>query len=323
MRRLERHDPGLPDRPGINPFTKRPITIKGRPSRTVRCDLDVDGTNVRVSWAWFEGGVRTAGPNGETHRLADPDAANAFAAEYAEDLRTDGFSEDGREVVLAISCEGRDAHSDHSFPATAADLSKTIVDHCRQRSWFGSDMGRRCAEAGAAERRQFRHGPATNAEIAETERQLGFALPPLLRALYSQVANGGFGPGYGLVGAVGGAPAEDASKDIAECYRQDRDLSLWQKENGFERDNGLAPFLDEWPGRVLRLVHWGCAIWSCLDVRSGRVLRYEPLHGKRTREAMIIEATSLESWIERWLQADDRVHPPRPHQHVERANEQR
>ncbi|MET8692408.1 SMI1/KNR4 family protein [Streptomyces bauhiniae] len=31
-------------------------------------------------------------------------------------------------------------------------------------------------------------------DIAEAERQLGFVLPPLLRRLYLQVANGGFGP---------------------------------------------------------------------------------------------------------------------------------
>lgn len=37
---------------------------------------------------------------------------------------------------------------------------------------------------------------------------LGFPLPPLLRALYTQLANGGFGPMYGLLGLAGGAPGD-------------------------------------------------------------------------------------------------------------------
>jgi len=33
---------------------------------------------------------------------------------------------------------------------------------------------------------------------------MGFPYPPLLRTLYLRLANGGFGPAYGLVGAFGG-----------------------------------------------------------------------------------------------------------------------
>jgi len=43
---------------------------------------------------------------------------------------------------------------------------------------------------------------ATEQPIRETEQQLGFPLPPLLRLLYTQIANGGFGPGTGLLGLL-------------------------------------------------------------------------------------------------------------------------
>ena len=46
--------------------------------------------------------------------------------------------------------------------------------------------------------------PATPEQLSEAERRLGVELPPLLRRLYLEVANGGFGPGSGLVGVVGG-----------------------------------------------------------------------------------------------------------------------
>ena len=45
---------------------------------------------------------------------------------------------------------------------------------------------------------------ADEAQLAEAERRLGFALPPLLRRLYAEVANGGFGPGTGILGIAGG-----------------------------------------------------------------------------------------------------------------------
>jgi hypothetical protein len=40
--------------------------------------------------------------------------------------------------------------------------------------------------------------PAKEVEIAAAERALGFGFPPLLRKLYLEIGNGGFGPGYGL-----------------------------------------------------------------------------------------------------------------------------
>jgi hypothetical protein len=45
--------------------------------------------------------------------------------------------------------------------------------------------------------------PVTREAIYDAEQALGFALPELLRRLYEEVGNGGFGPGYGLFGLFG------------------------------------------------------------------------------------------------------------------------
>jgi hypothetical protein len=49
--------------------------------------------------------------------------------------------------------------------------------------------------------------PVSAAEIGESEERLGFDLPPLVRDLYTQVADGGYGPGLrpGPVGRTGAA----------------------------------------------------------------------------------------------------------------------
>lgn len=55
-----------------------------------------------------------------------------------------------------------------------------------------------------APRRLGLYPPTTMMIVEAAEKTLGFSLPPLLRDLYTQVANGGFGPGYGIFGLDGG-----------------------------------------------------------------------------------------------------------------------
>jgi hypothetical protein len=47
--------------------------------------------------------------------------------------------------------------------------------------------------------------PATPEQVQASQRRLGFSLPVPLRQVVMQVANGGFGPGYGLLGLESGA----------------------------------------------------------------------------------------------------------------------
>lgn len=69
---------------------------------------------------------------------------------------------------------------------------------------------------------QFAFPPATEGQLWETEALLGFTLPPLLRLLYTSIGIGGFGPGYGIIGALNGFPLEDGNgKDIAHGYLSD------------------------------------------------------------------------------------------------------
>lgn len=67
----------------------------------------------------------------------------------------------------------------------------------------------------------FALSPATEEQIIETEQQLGFLLLPLLRQLHLQIANGGFGPGYGIIRAIGGFPLLNGFGDgLVKGYRQ-------------------------------------------------------------------------------------------------------
>jgi len=52
---------------------------------------------------------------------------------------------------------------------------------------------------------------------------MGFALPPLLERLYSEVGNGGFGPGYELCGLSGGFAEDLQGLTLPDLYLTDTD----------------------------------------------------------------------------------------------------
>ncbi|MGW5431980.1 hypothetical protein ACWET9_33030 [Streptomyces sp. NPDC004059] len=91
--------------------------------------------------------------------------------------------------------------------------------------------------------------PAGPDAVADAEQVIGFRTPPLLRRLYSEVANGGFGPNDGILGVSGGH-AQGNFYDIAELYQDGPDPS------------GRIP-----AGLVL-IYDWGCTIWSLVDFRD-------------------------------------------------------
>ncbi|MGW0509085.1 SMI1/KNR4 family protein [Streptomyces olivaceoviridis] len=91
--------------------------------------------------------------------------------------------------------------------------------------------------------------PAPPAAVTEAEQTIGFPLPPLLRRLYLEVANGGFGPDEGILGVRGGASQGDWN-DLAEIYQEGPDPSG-------QIPAGLVPVYD-----------WGCTIWSLVDFRD-------------------------------------------------------
>jgi SMI1 / KNR4 family (SUKH-1) len=131
--------------------------------------------------------------------------------------------------------------------------------------------------------------PATDAAVAKAERALGFALPMLLRQVYTQVGNGGFGPAYGLIGIPGGA-TDDLGRSIVDLYRDYR---------------GDCP--DTWPEKLLPVCHAGCAHYFCLDCsrKAVPVLSFDTtahlVDEKPWRKSVRRVAPSFRRWLSLWL----------------------
>jgi SMI1 / KNR4 family (SUKH-1) len=144
---------------------------------------------------------------------------------------------------------------------------------------------------------EFTAAPKATLELVlEAEKQLGFALPPLLRRAYLEVANGGFGPGYGVMGIWDGF-TDDQSNTVVDLYQSYR--------RGYPDD----PTWD-WPRGLLPICHWGCAVYSAVDATTeGNPVVFMDIGVKDAGAPMssitIPHKSTLQSWLEDWLEGKD------------------
>ncbi|MCA1675988.1 MAG: SMI1/KNR4 family protein [Actinobacteria bacterium] len=129
-----------------------------------------------------------------------------------------------------------------------------------------------------------RFPPAKHAQIDRASAQLGFPFPVDLRTLLVEVANGGFGPGYGLLGVDSGA-TDDSGANVERAY-------------------GLLsapdPEVPDWVWRegALPCCYWGCQVYSCV-MPDGSVVQLDGYDWGR-------EAVPIAKWLSLWV--DDRLH---------------
>src|SRR5262245_53219906 len=87
--------------------------------------------------------------------------------------------------------------------------------------------------------------PVAQQAMAAAESEIGFKLPSLLRTLYTDVADGGYGPGRGFIRLAG-------EWSLVE-------LAKWTCSS----EGDIAD--DSWPPRLVQVVSWGCHYMSCVD----------------------------------------------------------
>ena len=119
--------------------------------------------------------------------------------------------------------------------------------------------------------------PASPAALFEAEAALGYPIPRLLRRLLIEVANGGFGPGYGILGVP----------DTVDAHRA---------------------FHAGRPSPLLPICDWGCGIASLVDCSSwdGAMWACDPNPG--VEDDIFREPLTLPQWLGRWV--DGRLNQP-------------
>jgi len=131
--------------------------------------------------------------------------------------------------------------------------------------------------------------PVSQKQLAQAEAKIGFPLPPLVRDIYTQVGDGGFGPGYGFIQLGHLVVRRQNINAVEECPDEEEDYE---------------PL--EWPDQFVDLVGWGCLYYSGIlcDEPSCPVLFFNcdrAGEGSTLEDYLIPEAESLEEWLSAWL----------------------
>ncbi|WP_326779178.1 SMI1/KNR4 family protein [Streptomyces sp. NBC_01445] len=125
--------------------------------------------------------------------------------------------------------------------------------------------------------------PALADDVRAVEQMVGHPMPQLLRRLYREVANGGFGP-WDVVSLTDTGDWFSDCADITEAYRDFADP-----------EKGLPP-------GIVALMDRGCAMWALIDFRTadGQMWDWDP-NFCCTEHALAPLGQSLAEWLTDWL----------------------
>jgi len=137
--------------------------------------------------------------------------------------------------------------------------------------------------------RRFFRGQArlrqhSNNELEQAQRRTGLTFPASFVEFYRHIGSGDFGPGYGFLPLL--PPNEPTEGNVVDRYLLFR--------NGDPEEPEF-----HWPEGLLQFCHWGCAIYSCIDCRSGAILRADP--PSDVNYVIEPESESFEQWMYLWL----------------------
>ena len=120
--------------------------------------------------------------------------------------------------------------------------------------------------------------PVAMEAVRAAEEALGFAFPPLLVRLWTEVGNGGFGPGYGIFGLEGGSVEESQGLNIV--------------------DNYLATCRDpEWPRKLVPVCEWGGDDATAIDCSTPAGSMVDLVEGVERRPKGMTFAHWMEAWV--------------------------
>jgi hypothetical protein len=137
--------------------------------------------------------------------------------------------------------------------------------------------------------------PVTIADVEQAEQKLGYRLPELLRRVYTEIGDGGFGPDGGLASLV--------PRSVPHWHVQDWPCATAVRD---ERP-GWAP-----PASWFFLTGGGCTMeWhvSLIAIDSPVLLwdadGWEPDRGQTPHDGLCYAAPSLRQWLWTWADGGD------------------
>jgi hypothetical protein len=179
------------------------------------------------------------------------------------------------------------------------ELCEAIRQKCATRHWYGPGWP---LPAGEDDPRQFDFvfPPLTEEQVDQAEAVLGFPLPPSLRALYTRLANGGFGPDCGFL-RLAGEPSENDRTIVERYYDYTERCTFFDLEDQVQPGKAITFAYSVWPRFVVPICEEGCGNYFCLDGVTGHILTVR-IYGAH-EYCLAYVADSLEQWLQPWLES--------------------
>lgn len=181
-----------------------------------------------------------------------------------------------------------------------AEWCEAIRQRCAAQHWYGPD-NHWVIPAGEDDRCRFGFAlpPLTEEQVEQAEATLGFSLPLALRALYTRLANGGFGPHYGILRLAGEHSENDLT--VVEWHQEySARCRFFELEDQVQPAKGITFADSYWPRCVLPICEEGCGNYFCLDATTGHILTVGIWGAHEYCLAYV--ADSLEQWLQVWLE---------------------
>lgn len=128
-------------------------------------------------------------------------------------------------------------------------------------------------------------------ELSYVEEQLGFQLPEVVRRISLEVADGGFGPNWGI-----NRLKHPANLPFGPWYEVKMSVESWHRL--FQDPQEMGDTLSGFPERFIRYCEVGCNIALCVDCTTpeGWLFKDDPM----ANEVKALNET-VEQWLIRWL----------------------
>jgi hypothetical protein len=130
-------------------------------------------------------------------------------------------------------------------------------------------------------------------EFPAVEGRLGFHIPAAARRLYTEVADGGFGPEYGILGLGKHGHRDSWGYNAVQRYR-----SMVKGQPSMVRGLPLVAMSD---------TGWTCGTWLLLVSEPGCPVGYWDPNATSTRGGLRLTVPTLREWWEHWLDDEKRL----------------
>jgi len=129
--------------------------------------------------------------------------------------------------------------------------------------------------------------PVSLEDYNRFEHESGLVLPQFVRLLYTEVADGGYGPAYGINPLAGG---------------NSHSIAGWDRV--FQNANHDEPNGPQWPSHLIRFCEIGCNMFYALDIRdeNGPVFQVEPASSDDVTDWLKPSSSSVTNWLDCWLE---------------------